>query len=135
MKSLGSDVALRAPAATCDLTVKPTPICNPDSQGVDKNQAWDVGTTWLQTGVLDKMGWRGATTGMGLNELGAAIGKASIVYEQMTKRVIREVCPMGAFTAEDVSRIAASADPNAQPAGSDDVRTIVAKVAAHESCQ
>ncbi len=135
MKSLGSDPTLRQSKATCDLTATPTPVCNPDSLGADPNQGWDVNTTWGASGVLTRMGWRGPTSGQGLNALGTAIGQASIVYQFMVERVIGEICPMGMFTQSDVSTIANAADPNAQPAGTNDIRTIVAMVAANPMCQ
>jgi hypothetical protein len=134
MKSLGSDVGQRTRTATCNLTQKPTPVCNPDSGGVDGNQAWDLSVTWGPSGVLDLMGWRAGTMGEGLNSLGVALGQAKIVYTFMTKRVIGEICPMGIFTPEEVASIAAQADPFASPKGTDDIRTIVAAVASHATC-
>lgn len=134
MKSLGSDPKKRNSTSTCNLTRTPTPVCNPDSAGVDPNQGWNVSTTWAAAGVLNTMGWTGPTAGQGLNALGNAIGKARIVYEYLTKRVINEICPLGTFSADDISRIAASANPNVQPAGTDDVRTIVVQVASNPSC-
>ncbi len=135
MKSLGSDPKKRQNNATCDLKKTKTAACNPDSLGVDPNQAWDVSITWANSGVLSRMGWTGATSGQGLNALGTELGKARIIYEFMTKRVINEICPLGAFTATEISNIAASANPFMSPAGSDDIRTIVARVAVHSSCQ
>jgi len=134
-KSLGSDPALRAGNATCNLAANPLPVCNPDSLGVDANQGWDLSKTWMASGMLNTLGWSGPTSGQGLNALGAAIGQAKIVYENFVKRVVSEICPLGVFTQSEVSSIAAAANPNAKPAGSDDIRTIVAKVAAHASCQ
>jgi|GEM_PF-2201640 len=134
MKSLGSDPTKRTATLTCNLAATPTPVCNPDSAGVDSQQKWDLNLVWGQTGVLQKMGWRGPATGQGLNALGAAIGQAAIVYQFLTVRVINEVCPMGSFTQSQVNSIAALADPMASPPGSDDVRTIVAAVASQPSC-
>ena len=133
-KSLGSDPTKRATNLACDLAATPTAVCNPDSTGVDPNNGWDVGKTWQATGVLNILGWKGPTTGQGLNALGAALGQASIVYENLVKRVVTEVCPMGTFTVSDVKGIAAAANPYATPAGTDDIRTIVAKVASNASC-
>jgi hypothetical protein len=135
MKSLGSNPDDRATNAACDMTATPTPVCNPLSRGADPNQAWDVAVTWGTSGVLGTMGWKGPTSGQGLNSLGAAIGQSAIVYQFLTKRVIGEICPMGQFTDDDVSKIAAAANPFATPAGSDDIRTIVVMVASNGSCQ
>ena len=134
MKSLGSDPTKRAANATCNLNSTPTPVCNPDSVGADTNQGWDLTATWQATGVLSSWGWTGSTSGQGLNELGAAIGQASVVYVNFTKRVINEICPLGTFTDAEISSIAATANPFAQPAGTDDIRTIVAQVASQQSC-
>jgi hypothetical protein len=135
MKSLASDPDLRDDNATCNLSRKTLPVCNPDSIGADPNQGWNVSTTWSEMGVLGRMQWTGPTAGQGLNELGQAIGEAGIIYEYMTKRVVNEICPMGMFTADDVTRIARAANPFVTPAGTDDIRTIVAMVASHASCQ
>jgi hypothetical protein len=108
-------------------------VCNPDSPGVDPNQAWDL-TSWGSAGLLDLMGWVGPTTGQGLNQLGVAIGQATITYEFLTKRVIGEICPMGTFTQSQVSSIAAAANPYAFPGGTDDIRTIVALIASNPTC-
>ena len=133
MKSLGSDAGKRARTQTCNLSQNPTPVCNPDSEGADPDNKWDL-SLWKTTGVLNTMKWKGAVAGSGLNELGKAIGQAGIVYEFLTKRVIGEICPMGTFSAAEVSSIALAANPNAEPKGTDDLRTIVAKVASHPSC-
>jgi len=132
---LGSNAQSRGTTATCNLVKNPTAVCNPDSAGADPNNGWDLTATWQQTGVLATMGWRGPMTGQGLNALGAAIGQADIVYTNLTKRIVNEICPMGAFTTGEVAAIAAAANPNASPAGTDDVRTIVALVASNSSCQ
>jgi hypothetical protein len=134
MKSLGSDPGKRNTVATCNLNRNPTAVCNPDSEGVGTVQAWDVSKTWSNLGILVKMGWTGPTSGQGLNELGSAIGKARIVYEFLVKRVVAEICPLGQFSSEDVASIAALANPFATPKGTDDIRTIVAKVATNETC-
>ncbi|MGE4132281.1 MAG: hypothetical protein AB7F86_11630 [Bdellovibrionales bacterium] len=133
-KSLGSDPAKRAAIATCNLTANPDTVCNPDSSGIDQNQGWNVGVTWGPTGVLNTMGWTGPTSGQGLNELGIALGQARIVYEYLVKRVVTEVCPLGAFRADEITKMANAANPYAVPAGTDDIRTIVSLVASHPSC-
>jgi len=133
-KSLGSDPSLRATVLACDLVKTPKAVCNPDSAGADPNHGWDL-NVWRLTGVLKTMGWTGPLSGQGLNSLGAALGRATIVYKFLTERVIREVCPMGAFTATDLDSILAAVYPYEVPAGTDDVRTIVAMVASHASCQ
>jgi hypothetical protein len=79
------------------------------------------------------MGWTGPIKGQGLNALGTAIGQASIVYQYLTERVIKEVCPVGTFSSQDVNTIALAANPNT--GGTDDIRTIVAMVAANPTCQ
>jgi hypothetical protein len=135
MKSLGSNQALRAVNASCNLVQNPTAVCNPDSAGIDANQGWDVGMVWGVSGVLSTMGWTGPTSGQGLNQLGAAIGQATAVYQFLTTRIINEICPMGEFTAAQVASIAALANPYASPAGTNDVRTIVTNVATNASCQ
>lgn len=135
MKSLASDPTKRATNATCNLVSTPTAVCNPDSVGADPNQAWDLTGNWESAGVLNTMGWTGAKTGQGLNSLGTALGQATIVYQFLVKRVIGEICPLGMFTQTDVNSIAAAANPFAQPAGTDDIRTIVAAVAANATCQ
>ena len=134
-KSLGSDAAKRAANSTCNLALVPTPVCNPDSAGADANQAWDLTKTWSNTGVLLRMGWTGETRGEGLNSLGVALGKAAVVYQFLAKRVISEICPMGVFSQQEIKHIAAAANPFSTIKGTDDVRTIVALVAAHSTCQ
>lgn len=134
-KSLGSDATKRASVAACNLATAPTSVCNPDSMGADVNQAWDLTATWSNTGVLIRMGWKAETQGAGLNSLGAALGKAAVVYQFLTKRIISEICPMGIFTETEIKQIADRADPFALQPGTDDVRTLVAAVAAHTSCQ
>jgi hypothetical protein len=133
-KSLGSDAAKRNGVNTCNLVNAPTTVCNPDSIGVDANQAWNVSTTWGPMGILTTMGWQGPTAGQGLNELGSALGQAGVIYKNFVRRVVNEICPLGDLTQADVSRIAAAANPFAMPKGSDDIRTIVAMVASHPSC-
>ena len=133
MKSLGSDPGKRGRTSTCNLSQNPTPVCNPDSEGADPDNKWDL-SLWKTTGVLNTMKWKGNVSGQGLNELGRAIGQAGIVYEFLTKRVIGEICPMGTFSSAEVSAIALAANPSAEPKGTDDLRTIVAKVASHPSC-
>jgi hypothetical protein len=135
MKSLGSNPSLRATNATCNLAANPAAVCNPTSVGADPNNGWDLTKTWQASGVLSQWGWTGATTGQGLNELGTALGQASIVYQNFVIRVVNEICPLGTFTADEVSSIAQAANPFAVPAGTDDIRTIVALVASQSSCQ
>ncbi|MGZ3690151.1 MAG: hypothetical protein ACXVAX_01530, partial [Pseudobdellovibrio sp.] len=134
-KSLASDPNKRTVNNTCDLSKNPTAVCNPDSVGADPNNAWDLSATWSSTGTLIRMGWIGPTSGEGLNALGAALGQASIVYSNLTKRVIREICPMGLITEKEISAIADSANPYSAKKGSDDIRTIIAAVASHPTCQ
>ena len=134
-KSLASDPQNRAINSVCDLTKKPTPVCNPDSIGADPNQGWDLNATWSSTGTLVKMGWTGSSRGEGLNQLGQELGKAAIVYTYLTKRIVREICPMGIFTEVEVGKIADLANPFAAIKGTDDVRTLIAEVAAHATCQ
>lgn len=131
-KSLGSDPNQRATNNTCNLSTNKNAVCNPDSVGADPNQGYNLGVTWANSGVLNTMGWTASTSGQGLNELGQGIGKAYIFYENLTRRVIGEICPMGSFSGAQVAKIAAAANPNI--AGSNDLRTIVALVAADSSC-
>lgn len=133
-KSLGSDAKNRTINSVCDLSKNPTAVCNPDSLGADANQAWDLNATWSSTGVLLKMGWTGMSRGEGLNALGQELGKAAIVYKYFTRRIVREICPMGVFTEDEVVKIAEEANPFAVVKGTDDVRTIISAVAAHQSC-
>ena len=81
------------------------------------------------------MGWTGSSRGEGLNQLGQELGKAAIVYTYLTKRIVREICPMGIFTEVEVGKIADLANPFAAIKGTDDVRTLIAEVAAHATCQ
>lgn len=134
-KSLGSDPSKRSANNTCNLTRTPMPVCNPDSNGADVNHGWDLNATWSSTGVLLRMGWIGPTTGQGLNALGTALGQASIVYSFLAKRVIKEICPMGLITEKEVAAIGELANPFAAKKGTDDIRTIIAAVAAHPTCQ
>ena len=135
MKSLGSDSTKRVANAACNLAATPTPVCNPDSIGADPNQGWDLTVSWGPAGILTNMGWQGPTSGQGLNALGSAIGQAAIVYQFMTQRVATEICPTGTLSSSDISSIAAAANPFASPAGTDDIRTIVALVASNAACQ
>lgn len=127
-KSLASDPRKRSANATCNLTRTPPPVCNPDSMGTDPSQAWDLGDTWGASGLLDKLGWTGPTSGQGLAALGAALGQARIVYQNLTWRVIREICPTGTFGQADIDRIAGDGQ------AADDIRVIVAEVAASSTC-
>lgn len=135
MKSLGSDPGQRQRTLTCNLVTTPTAVCNPESPDVDPQQGWDVSRTWSETGVLTGMGWQGPTKGQGLQSLGYAIGQSWIMYQNFTQRVIGELCPLGTFSEVDINRISALANPWADPAGTDDIRTIVAAVAASPGCQ
>ncbi len=127
MKSLGSNAGNRAKTATCDLS-KFT-VCNPDSVGADVNQGWDLSSTWGARGMLATLGWTGATSGQGLNSLGAAIGKAGIVYSNMVKRVLREICPLGAVPAKDITTITTAFQ------SSDDIKMVIAQVASNPACR
>jgi hypothetical protein len=127
-KSLASDPKKRTANNTCNLTRTPPPVCNPDSAGTDPNQGWDLNATWGPSGLLDKLGWAGAKSGQGLAALGTALGQAGIVYQNFTWRVIREICPTGTFSQPAIDRIAADGK------AADDIRVIVAEVAASSSC-
>lgn len=134
-KSLGSDSTKRVVNSTCNLATNPTAVCNPDSLGVDPNQAWNLNDNWASLGILSNvLGWKGPTSGNGLNSLGAALGQADIVYQFLAQRVIKEVCPGGSFYQSDINAIANAANPFATPAGTDDVRTMVALVASNPMC-
>ena len=135
MKSLGSNPGNRGRVQACNLTRTPTPVCNPESPDVDPQQGWDVSQIWMQTGVLRTMGWMAPMQGQGLQELGYSIAQSWIVYQYLTQRVIGELCPLGTFTTDEINRISATANPWGDPAGSDDLRTIVAQVAASSGCQ
>jgi hypothetical protein len=132
-KSLGSNGRNRTATLACNLTKTPGIACNAGSAGVGTNKAWDL-SSWQANGMLSRMGWRGPVTGQGLNQLGVAIGKASLVYENLTVRVINEICPVGSFTYADVSNIANQVDPFGSSPGTDDLRTIIALVASNPSC-
>jgi hypothetical protein len=134
MKSLGSDPTLRASIATCDVVKNPKLPCNPDSANLLPNQGWDL-SVWNSTGLITRLGWSAPLKGNGLNSLGVALGQASIVYRNLAVRVINEICPLGAFTEADLSKIVAAVSPSAIPAGTDDLRTIVSMVAVHPTCQ
>jgi hypothetical protein len=126
-KSLGSMAGNRAKTFTCNLSQ--FTVCNPDSVGVDANQTWELASTWGARGMLNTLGWTGATAGQGLNSLGQALGKAGIVYSNMVKRVMKEVCPLGAVSATDVKNITAAVQ------GSDDIKTMIAQVASNGACR
>lgn len=132
-KSLGSNSTTRPQVASCIANrVYPTGFttCNPDSLGVGSTQSWDL-SSWKQGGLLQTMGWSAAapTSGNGLNALGAAVGKAQLVYQFMTSRVIGEICPLGTLSATTQASIAAAAQAN------DSFATIVASVAADPACR
>ena len=127
MKSLGSNPNNRAKTLTCNLAQ--FTVCNPDSVGADPNQSWDLSSTWGARGLLATMGWNGPTAGQGLNSLGSAIGKAGVVYANMVKRVLREICPLGAVPAKDIASITAAAQ------SSDDIKTVIAQVASNPACR
>lgn len=134
MKSLGSNPQTRTAVQTCNLSKTPTPVCNPDSPDVDKAQGFDVSQTWTNSGVLTAMGWMAPTKGNGLQELGYYVAQSWIVYQFFTQRVVGELCPLGNFSTAQINVIAAAANPWADPAGTDDIRTIVAKVASSPGC-
>lgn len=135
MKSLGSDRGARSRVQACNLSRTPTPACNPESPDVDPQHGWNVSKSWERAGVLKAMGWAGPVAGQGLQTLGFSIAKSWIVYQFFTQRVIKELCPLGTFTEVEINKIAASANPWAEPAGTDDIRTIVAQVATSPGCQ
>ena len=103
-------------------------MCNPDSSGTDPNQAWDLSITWGTSGLLDKLGWSGPRNGQGLAALGAALGQATVVYQNFTWRAIREICPTGTFSQANIDQIAAAGK------AADDIRVIVAQVASSSTC-
>lgn len=127
MKSLGSMANNRQRTLTCNLSQ--FTVCNPDSVGADPNQSWDLGATWGARGMLAQLGWNGPTAGQGLNSLGQAIGKAGIVYSNMVKRIMKEVCPLGAIPDKDVSAIVTAGQ------NSDDVKQMIAQVASNPACR
>ncbi len=133
-KSLGSDRGARGRVQTCNLSRTPTPVCNPESPDVDPNNSWNVAQTWQQSGTLKAMGWVGPTQGQGLQALGYYAAQSWIFYQNLTQRVIGELCPLGTFSETEINRIAGAANPWADPAGTDDIRTIVAMVAASPGC-
>lgn len=134
-KSLGSDPTKRTINSTCNLTTNPTAVCDVDSVGVDPNQGWNLNDNWASLGVLSNlMGWTGPTSGNGLNSLGSALGQASVVYQFLAQRIVAEVCPGGTFYQSDIDAIAKAANPYASPAGTDDVRTMVALIASNATC-
>ena len=75
------------------------------------------------------MGWNGPITGNGLNALGAALGKASLVYQFMVQRVIGEICPQGSISAAQQASIASMAQSK------DSFGYIVASVASDPTCR
>jgi hypothetical protein len=125
MKSLGSDAGQRQRNLTCTAA---TAVCNPDSIGTGTNQSWDLSSTWGARGLLAKIDWTGPTAGQGLNTLGAALGKAGIVYKNMVDRVVREICPLGAISEPDYKAIVALGE------SSDDIKQVIAKVASNSAC-
>lgn len=127
MKSLGSNRNNRQRTQTCDLSQ--FTVCNPDSIGVDPNQSWDLALNWGARGVLNTLGWTGSTGGQGLNTLGAALGRAGIVYSNMVQRILREVCPLGAVPAADIAAITAAGQ------SSDNVKLMIAQVASNPACR
>lgn len=124
-KSLGSSAGNRQRTLECNFVTFTT--CNPDSAGVAADHGWDV-SDWAGRGLLARMGWNGPSSGKGLNSLGAALGKATIVYSNLTKRVIREICPLGAIKNDEVEKIAEAAQKT------DDFSQIVVEVATHPAC-
>lgn len=126
MKSLGSNPNKRQDTLNC---TKANVICNADSSGAAPDQSWELASTWGARGTLTQLGWNAPTSGQGLNSLGAAIGKAGIVYTNFVKRVIREVCPLGAVSAPDLAQI------NSIAQTSDDIKLVIAKVASNVACR
>jgi hypothetical protein len=127
MKSLGSMSNNRNATLQCNMTTFKT--CNPDSIQVMPNKGWDVAVTWQASGILSQWGWKGATSGSGLNALGVAIGQAAGVYSWLAQRVMNEICPLGSLHPSDLAAI------GAQGQATDDLRTIVAAVASAPTCQ
>jgi hypothetical protein len=93
------------------------------------NQGWELASTWGARGMLTTLGWNGPTSGQGLNSLGQAIGTAGIVYSNMVKRVIREICPLGAVPDADVTSITTAFQT------SDDIKTMIAQIASNPACR
>jgi len=126
-KSLGSNPNTRGNTLTCNMTT--FTVCNPDSVGTNTNQSWDLSQTWGARGLLATMGWQGPSAGQGLSTLGAAIGKATVVYTHLAKRIQQELCPLGAISAKDLTTIAQVGQT------SDDIRQMIAQVAANPACR
>jgi hypothetical protein len=126
-KSLGSNSGNRGRTLACDLSR--FTVCNPDSLGEMPNQGWELASTWGARGMLTTLGWNGPTSGQGLNSLGQAIGTAGIVYSNMVKRVIREICPLGAVPDADVTSITTAFQT------SDDIKTMIAQIASNPACR
>lgn len=126
-KSLGSDAGKRQSILTCNMTSFTE--CNQDSVGVGTSQSWDLAPTWGSRGLLNTMDWQGATTGQGLSTLGVALGKAGIVFKNLTLRIQREICPLGALPTTDLNAIAAVGQ------SSDDIRQMIAQLASNPACR
>jgi hypothetical protein len=127
MKSYGSNPDLRSTVKSCNLTQTPAPSCNPDGPAASATQAWDL-TLWQTGGMLTQMGWTGPITGSGLNSLGVALGQAKLVYQFLTRRVMREICPLGSFTDTQINTIATQAQT------ADSFASIVTAIASDPSC-
>jgi hypothetical protein len=130
-KSLGSNGGQRGNVLAC--TDDTTTVCDPFSTGAVSSTAWDLSGNWSSNGTLAKLGWNAInssnpTTGSGLNSLGVAIGQSMIVYQNLTQRVMREICPLNSISAAQANSIAVAAQ------SADDLRVIVASVASDPSC-
>jgi hypothetical protein len=125
MKSYGSNPDYRDTVKNCNLANGD--LCNPDGPAASSTQAWDL-TLWSNGGMLTTMGWKGSTKGSGLNALGTALGQATLVYQFLTQRVMKEVCPLGSFTPTQLSTIAANAQTT------DSFGSIVVAIASDPSC-
>jgi len=82
-------------------------VCKPGQLRNRSQPAWDLsnhlGASGSSTSWLER-----PTNGQGLAALGAALGQATIVYQNFTWRRIREICPTGTFSQADIDRIAAA---------------------------
>jgi hypothetical protein len=143
MKSLGSAPTSHANVASCLSTHSfPTvggvafTTCNPDSLGASTTHAWDL-SSWSTT-MLPAWGWKGSTSGVGLNSLGVALGQSNAVYLFMTQRVIGEICPLGTLATNTAGQAAIANEAQTgglAAADKDSLAYIVASVASDPSCR
>jgi hypothetical protein len=127
MKSYGSNGDYRSTVKNCNLSDVPAPLCNPDGPAASATQAWNL-TLWQTGGMLANWGWQGPTSGSGLNQLGIALGQAQLVYQFLTRRVQREICPLGTFSNTTLNSIAQTAQTQ------DSFSSIVVAIASDPSC-